>query len=255
MSSGRAGYTLHMPLALVSVGDARLGHLILGTAGPSQRRWSPGAGWVGFLGIVGAFGVALLSGCAEPKVSLSAEPSLQTQSYASVHDRWTRFGRVGSKPDLDTPMVFEATLRSPEFQRAYTARYIHTYQVKDPTELARIDGESQAVTQSGLSFFVRVRSHNSLWGDLRASVGKWRVALLSDGSIETLADKIESAGRAELQQSALLTDDQDPFAKLWMVHFPAQRAEGQPVISPAAQKIILRMAGPLGQTDLIWDLK
>jgi hypothetical protein len=63
---------------------------------------------------------------------------------------------------------------------------------------------------------------------LRAGAGKWRVALLSDGSVETLADKIESAGRTELQQSALLTDDQDPFAKLWLVHFPAQRVDGQP---------------------------
>lgn len=198
---------------------------------------------------------ALGGGCAPVVVSLTAAAEPAGQSYAKTFERYTRVTRVGSVDDLDTPIVFGATLRTPAFQRAYAEHYIKVYKVNIPGEREMILERERAVTDKGLSLWVRTTFHNYLWNDLRPSAGKWRLVLVDDAGQETPAEAVEPLPIRDLTVPVLLSEPLDAYSKLWLVRFPLQRGDGQPPVPAGARKIILRAAGPIGQTDLTWLLQ
>jgi len=199
-----------------------------------------------------------LGGCTPPVLNLSSDAEPSGTSYQKTLDRWSRQGRILSKTEFDTTLVVTATLRSRAFQRAYVDQYFRTYAVVDSWERARIETEQTAQTQSGLSLFVLTKTHAASWNDLRLSAGKWRLALLDDQGREVQADRVDAMTTRQAVEQTLLAaspDGGDPFTKLWSVHFPQNASDGKPFPLPAAHKISLRVAGPLGQTELPWLLQ
>jgi hypothetical protein len=195
-----------------------------------------------------------LSSCTS-KVSLreDAEPRA---SFAATSERWTRLGRVmATQQELGTGLLLTVTLRSRAFQRAYSERYAAVFRISDPAERARIEGDALASAGPGLSFWIESAAPSASWNDLRSEPGRWRLALLDDEGRELRPEKIEQIPSRDLQQQLeVLGKPRDPYAKLWLVRFPAQTGDGQPLPRPTSRKIILRVAGPLGQTDLTWAL-
>lgn len=195
-----------------------------------------------------------LAACSPPAVSLRAEAEPAGTSFTKVRDRWSRSGRILSLSQMDTPLLVSATMRSRAFQHAYSDRYLTLYRISDPSERARIEGEALAASSS-VSFWVRSSTHAPSWNDLRISAGRWRLSLVDDEGHQVAPEKVEQVANRDLQQQLeLLGEARDPFEKLWLVQFPAQTSDGLPMPRPTARKIILRVAGPLGQTDLTWAL-
>lgn len=195
-----------------------------------------------------------LVACA-PRVSLREDVDPPNSSFASSNERWTRLGRVLSTRELGTALIFSATLRSRAFQRAYSEHYSKVYRITDPAERARIEGDALAGAGPGLSFWIESAAPTANWNDLRTETGKWRLGLLDDEGRELRPEKIEQVPARDVQQQLeVLGRGRDPYSKLWLVRFPAQTGDGQPLPRPTARKIILRVAGPLGQTDLTWAL-
>ncbi len=203
--------------------------------------------------LVAAALATLLGGCAPTVLSLAAESEPAGTRYEKTVDRWTRVKRIGSVDDLDTPIVIAATLRSRAFQRAYAEHYLQTYKVNIQLERDKLIERERAVADLGLSFWVRTTFHNYLWNDLR-SQAKWRVVLVDESGQETPAESIELVALKDLTQPVLLGAALDAYSKLWLVRFPLLRGDGLPLVPAGARKIILRAAGPVGQTDLTWLL-
>lgn len=193
------------------------------------------------------------TGCAPATVSLSADAEPPGTSFTKTRDRWSRSGRIISTRDMETSLLVSATMRSRAYQHAYSDRYTKLYRISDPAERARIEAAALA-DASSVTFWVRSATYAPRWNDLRPEVGKWRLALLDDEGHEVVAEKVELVSTAEQpRQLELLDESRDPYGKLWLVRFPAMLGD-QPVPRPTARKIILRVTGPLGQTDLTWAL-
>jgi hypothetical protein len=193
------------------------------------------------------------AGCAPAAVSLSAEAEPPGTSFAKTRDRWSRSGRIISTRDMETSLLVSATLRSRSYQRAYSDRYAKLYRISDPEERARIEAAALSDARS-LTFWVRAATYSPRWNDLRAEAGKWRLVLIDDEGREVVAERVELISTADQpRQLELLDESRDPYGKLWLVRFPAMLGD-QPVPRPTARKIILRVTGPLGQTDLTWAL-
>ena len=202
-----------------------------------------------------AIALGSMSGCAPPVLSLQSETEPTGTSYEKSRDRWSRHGRVLSNTEFDTQLVVFATLRSRSFQRAYVDQYLKTYSVADPWERARIEKEQAEQTQNGLSLFVLTKTHAPTWNELRLSAGKWRLSLLDDQGHEVQADRIDTLTTRQAIEQTLLGEPTDAFTKLWSVHFPVNASDGKPFPQPSTHKISLRVAGPLGQTELTWLLQ
>lgn len=194
------------------------------------------------------------AGCAPGTVNLAADAMPAGTSYGKTLDHWTRTSRVNSVADMDTPVIFAATLRSRSFQRAYAERFTQIFRITTPAERDQIFERERAVTDTGLSFWLRTTFHSYQWNDLRASAAKWRLVLVDEAGTETLADAVEQVTVKEMNLPILLGQPLDPYSKLWQVRFPLLRADGQPVVPAGTKKITLRAAGPVGQTDLTWLL-
>lgn len=209
--------------------------------------WACVGKWAGLLAV-------LVSGCAQGPISLTDNTKARV-GYEQVLEHHSRTGRVLSKTEFDTDLLVVATLRSKAFQRAFVGRLLTTYAVLDPWEQSRIEKEQTEQTQTGLSLFVLSKTHTASWNELRPQMGKWRLSLRDDQGREVQADKVEGFSSRQTVQLALLGAGQDPFAKLWAVHFPDKASDGQPFPLPSCRKIRLRVAGPLGQTELSWSLQ
>lgn len=194
-------------------------------------------------------------GCAPVVVSLTADAEPAGTSYPKTFERYTRVTRIGSVSDLDTPIVIGATLRSPAFQRAYAEHYLQAYKVNIPSERQMILERERAAADHGLSFWVRTTFHNYLWNDLRPTAGKWRLVVVDENGMETPAEAIDGLAIRDLTVPVLLSEPLDVYSKMWLVRFPTMRSDGQPLVPAGARKIILRVAGPVGQTDLTWLLQ
>jgi hypothetical protein len=202
-------------------------------------------------GLALVFATALV-GCAPEKVNLQSEADPAGSSYARTLERWTRTGRILSKTEFHAELLVSGTLRSRAFQRAFVEKYVKTYAVVDPWERSRIEKEQAEQTQGGVSLFLLTRTHTANWNELRPSFGKWRLSLLDDAGREVQADKVEPFAQKQAVEMALLDQQNDPFAKLWSVHFPEKASDGQLFPKPTTETLRLRVAGPLGLAELVW---
>ncbi len=198
---------------------------------------------------------APLTGCTPPVVSLKSDAEPPKTSFSSTMTRWTREGRVLGIRDFDTMLLVSATLRSRAFQHAYVDRYLDLYRIGDPKEKERITLEEMGIAESGLSFWVRTGSHVDRWNDLLQPHELWRIMLVDEQGVETLPDNVVLVNKRQTVETALFDYQPNTQLKVWQIHFPPQRSDGQPLWGEQTKKIILRFAGAPGHTDLVWALQ
>lgn len=211
------------------------------------------------LGLCLGLGLGLGS-CAEPTLSLRpASPAPSVRAYPGILDRWTRIARVHSWGEMDTSLILAATLRGPEFQQAFAARYLSAYGIDDAAERRRIAAEEQARAESGVNFLVRTTGHNWIWADIGPARGFWRMVLVTESGAEVAPTNVEPvrirlALENELYGGPLTGSLQGPFSRSFHVTFPRVGPDGRPVLGPGTRRLILRVAGPHGKTELTWNL-
>lgn len=192
-----------------------------------------------------------LSACAAPRLNLAAEAEPAGTSFTKAYDRWTRDATVMSLREMDTTFLIIATLRSKAFQRVYAERYCNLYGINDPGERARVETAELALADGGIAFWVQTYAHNDRWNDLQPKHNRWRLVLIDELGGEVGSPEVTPVGAEQHIQASLFNRSPDPLRRLWHVKFPPLR----PVNGPAPRKLTLRLTGPEGKTDLVWQVE
>jgi hypothetical protein len=204
-----------------------------------------------------ALAVVAIAGCASspkgPPVSM-AQPATQPEAskYVDLLKRWTRHGNLIQ--DFDTAMDIDATFHSPEFQEVYASEWARVYKL-DPPEAARVRAQLLASVAENYELFAATATHKFELNDLASSKTVWRVTLRNDQGGEVLPSEV----RLAREQPELLTAFYPywtVFSRGWRIRFPAKLADKTtPLVGPDTKTITLRIAGPQGALDLVWQIK
>lgn len=202
-------------------------------------------------GLTAALLFGLLSACAAPRLNLAAEAEPAGTSFTKAYERWTRDASVLSLREMDTTFLIVATLRSKAFQRTFAERYCKLYGINDPAERARIETAELALADSGVAFWVQTYAHNDRWNDLAPKHSRWRLMLIDELGGEVGPPEVTPVGADGLIEASLFDRSADPLRKLWHVKFPPL----QKVAAATPRKLTLRLTGPEGKTDLVWQIE
>ena len=199
----------------------------------------------------------LAAGCATspkgPPVSLAQpSPAPSAKQYIDLLKRWTRHGNLIE--DFDEAMQIDATFHSAEFQEVYADEWARVYKL-DPPEAARVRAQLLAAVADNFELFAATQTHKFELNDLASTKTVWRVTLRNDQGGEVLPSEI----RVAREQPELLTAFYPYwtiFSRGWRIRFPSKLADKTtPLVGPDTKAITLRIAGPQGALDLVWQLK
>lgn len=205
-----------------------------------------------------ALGLAMAVGaCASPTVSLRQGPRAYTaESYDVVLRRWTREGHQYALQGLDDRIAVTATYESWDFRWAYVVRYAQDFRLTTPERQELLQHTLEAAQQEH-EFYVALYTQNRRWGELTRPTSAWRVLLLNDRREEVAPVAIEPINRPGAVELTYF-----PYTTVWRqafrIRFPkylrsASGAEVE-VIDERVRSFRLRFSGPLGTTDLVWDV-
>ncbi len=195
--------------------------------------------------------VALLCGCADPKVSLATGPREYVPSdYPLVLKRWTRAESLIQLSDLDDKLTVTATYESWDFRWAYVVRYAADYRltVNQRHELLE---RTLHETEDDHEFYVALYGTNWRWTDLSRPTSAWIVRLIDDQGNETAPSKIEP-----IVKPGPLEQRYFPYTSVWRrafrIRFPRASVDGRPTIAQSARWFGMRFAGAEGNEELRW---
>lgn len=208
-------------------------------------------------GVVALAAVVALGACASPPVSLRQGPRAYTaESYEGVLQRWTREGHQYQLQGLDDRIAVTATYESWDFRWAYVIRYAQDFRLntQERQELLQHTLES---AQQEHEFYVALYTQNRRWGELTRPTSAWRVLLVNDRREEVAPVAIEPITRPGAVERTYF-----PYTTVWRqafrIRFPKylRRAGGDEVevIDDRVRSFSLRFSGPLGTTDLVWNV-
>jgi len=205
-----------------------------------------------------ALGLAMAVGaCASPTVSLRQGPRAYTaESYDVVLQRWTREGHQYALQGLDDRIAVTATYESWDFRWAYVVRYAQDFRLTTPERQELLQHTLEAAQQEH-EFYVALYTQSRRWGELTRPTSAWRVLLLNDRREEVAPVAIEPINRPGAVELTYF-----PYTTVWRqafrIRFPkylrsASGAEVE-VIDERVRSFRLRFSGPLGTTDLVWNV-
>jgi hypothetical protein len=202
---------------------------------------------------VGMGGLAGLTGCAEPTVSLTTGPREYVPGdYSLVLKRWTRDQSVILFSELEDVLTVTATYESWDFRWAYVVRYADDYRltVEQRHELLEHTLRETADTHE---FYVALYGTNWRWTDLSRPTSAWIVRLIDDQGNETAPTKIEP-----IVKPGPLEERYFPytsvFRRAFRIRFPRFTGDGRPSIGNTARWFGLRFAGAEGNGELRWKV-
>lgn len=198
-----------------------------------------------------------LAACSTPNVDLRHGPRTYTsESYDDVLRRWTREGHAYTLNGLEDQLAVTATYQSWDFRWAYAIRYAADFRLSTDdrtqflqTSLGALDREHE--------FYVALYTQAFRWGELTRPTSAWRVLLVNDHRQEVAPVHIDA-----IQRPGALERTYFPYTTVWRqayrVRFPRTvRVAGQgevEVLPPGTRYFILRFSGPLGSSDLVWNI-
>jgi hypothetical protein len=199
---------------------------------------------------------ALLScACASSqRVSMHSAPrEFTANDYDDVYDAWTRSADGFDFGQFQDVLNVTSTFEAWEFRWAYVTRYANDFSLSQEarTEMLRatlLDAESHH------RFFVTMAGRNFRESDLTREQSAWRVILLDELGRQEAPSEIDHVmrpGAREREYFPSITS----FRQTFRITFPANHADGTPVIAPNASHVILRFTGPEGTVDLRWDFQ
>jgi hypothetical protein len=195
--------------------------------------------------------------CASPQVSLGQGPRVYTaESYDEVLQRWTREGHQYQLQGLDDRIAVTATYESWDFRWAYVVRYAQDFRLTTPERQELLQNSLEAAQQQH-EFYVALYTQSRRWGELTRPTSAWRVLLVNDRREEVAPVAIEPIMRPGAVERTYF-----PYTTVWRqafrIRFPkylrsASGAEVE-VIDDRVRSFSLRFSGPLGSTDLVWNI-
>ena len=198
-----------------------------------------------------------LGACASPQVSLRQGPRAYTaESYDGVLQRWTREGHQYQLQGLDDRIAVTATYESWDFRWAYVVRYAQDFRLTTPERQELLQHTLEAAQQEH-EFYVALYTQSRRWGELTRPTSAWRVLLVNDRREEVAPVAIEPITRPGAVERTYF-----PYTTVWRqafrIRFPkylrsATGAEVE-VIDERVRSFSLRFSGPLGSTDLVWNI-
>jgi hypothetical protein len=201
-----------------------------------------------------AIAVIVLTGCAEPRVSLGTGPREYTDSdYAQVLERWTRSKSLVQLSELDTVLTVTATFESWDFRWAYVVKYANDYRLTVEQRRTLLEHTLEE-TRDGHLFYVSLYGTKVRWTDLTRANSAWIVRLIDEEGNETAPASIEL-----VQRPGPLEIRYFPYTTVWRntfrIKFPTTTPDGRQTISPNSRWFGLRFAGAEGNEELRWEIE
>lgn len=201
-----------------------------------------------------AAGLAALSACAAPRVSL--RPSAHTftaDDYRDVLQRWTR-----SADDFDFLALGEilhvtATFESHEMRWAYVVRYAEDHSMTTE-ERSHLLERSLRDVESRHRFLVTLGTPIFREGDLTSEQSDWRVLLVDASGRQTEPVELLRVRRPSHDLRVYFPAIHRQ-RHVFRVAFPVATEDGAPTIDPSSDHVILRFASASGTVNLRWDLE
>ncbi len=199
-----------------------------------------------------------VTACGQPRVSLREGPRAYTaQRYDDVLRRWTRVGHDYSLQGFEDQIAATATYESWDFRWAYVVRYADDFRLST-AERTRLLETSLGAARQEHEFYVAIYTTSRRWGELTRPTSAWRVLLVDDHQHEVAPVAVEPIRRAGALERTYF-----PYTTVWRqafrIRFPRRvqvAGEGDiELLNPNTRFFILRFSGPLGHTDLVWDVE
>lgn len=196
--------------------------------------------------------LVLVTGCAKPAVSLKPPATpLSARAYVDVLKRFTRHGHVID--DFDETITVDVTLHGPEFRSAFAEKWIEVYKI-GPDEAAQVREQLGAEVADTWELHLETSSHTWDVDNLIASKKVWRVALLDDKGREIAPREIK-LDKTRREVIEVFYPYANIFSRSWKIRFPRTLPDGTPLVQPDTKSLTLRIAGPKGSMDLVWEVK
>jgi hypothetical protein len=180
----------------------------------------------------------------------SATHDYQASDYPSVYQNWTRHAKLVQ--DVGTVIEAWATYKSSEFRQAYIAKYSAVYDLPDH-DRSTLQKEQLEVSANTFDFHIAVQTTSDRWNDLDRKNSPWRVTLVDEAGTELSPTSIRPMKFPELYEDQFFPDRTE-FTRTYAISF-ARPTDGQVFAASARRKLILRITGPMGRIDLVWEAK
>jgi hypothetical protein len=195
----------------------------------------------------------LLAGCAAAApVPLAAPWPAAPGSYDDIYRRWTRRGEDHN--EMVQTIAVSATLEGPEFRAAYARERARRLGL-GAAEEAQLIAAEQAAADAGWDVELLVATWRPELNDLRKADKKgsmWHLALIADDGrrVDPVTIKVDKRHREDV---AGYFADLRMFYQPYIVTFPKNGADGQPLAGPATKSLALEVGGSVGQVQLVWS--
>jgi hypothetical protein len=181
-----------------------------------------------------------------------SQRTYQPKDYDRVRNSWTRHSALVVL-DVGTVLDTWAVCKSWDFRQAYIEQYAETYGITDHDreELRRSELEA---SRAMYEFHVTAESTNYKWNDLQSKDSPWKVTLVDGTGAEVAPSSLEVVKYPELYEMRFFPTRTD-FSRTYVIKFPkaATEPDARPFAGMASGRITLRLAGPLGRSELTWD--
>lgn len=214
------------------------------------------------MAIPGHLGAALLAalvfaGCSHAvsegkPVDFSAAPhDYQASDYPVAHQNWTRHAKL-VQLDVGTVMEAWATYKSPDFRQAYIAKYAAVYDLPDHDRASLLKEQLEA-SRSTFDFHVTAQTTKDRWNDLERKNSPWRITLVDQAGNELSPSTVRAVKLPELYEDQFFPSRTE-FTRSYEISF-TRPSDGQAFAAPSNKQITLRIAGPVGRIDLVWEAR
>ncbi len=179
-------------------------------------------------------------------------PQKLDPKYETQLTRWTSSAQIYHS--LDSIMTVHGTLVSPAFREALGNQYVEIFGI-DP---GRVDSDLELIATSvgrGHEFFIFADTNDRSWNNLDARDSVWRLGPW--GAEDQLGVPPLSIHRFRGRGPNLRAffPYLNEFGRSYLVIFPIEQANGQPVLDPQEGSLTLRMSSAFGSAAMNWKVK
>ena len=190
----------------------------------------------------------LATACAGPRpLTLSSSETITADDYEDVLDAWTRNDRVYDI--LVSKLFVYATFHSPEFRRAFALRHTNVY--GPGAEEARRLMVTAPEHEVYIEFFFSAYTPDRKANDFDEEDSIWRVTLEGQDGAAVVGEVMSINPTANIR---VIYPYITTFSKTYAVRFPRTTEDGQPLLTSATDKFVMRLASALGEASMTWDL-
>ena len=195
--------------------------------------------------------LAVGCGAGSPRLSLAPSDTPPShEDYDKIRKRWTRGARILKQ--LDTTLRVHATFLTPEFNAAYHARSVHMFGLSYHKR-EKLKRELSEQWSKAYAFIVASATLKHDWNDFDRKDSIWNITLANDRGEQVDATEIRRQPiNATLKE---LFPYVGHFHQAYRLHFPKTLPSGRPLANRETRHLALRIAGPLGRSDLTWRLR